>query len=129
MQPSLPRWDQLYDLALVYVALTHSSKHGDSTAETAAVLESIMHYVPNASSEEVEQAIDRAKYAFFSLSGERMLESAVISLRKHLEMDQRVEILDDLASLATADGSLVSAEAAFLQQLAKHWEIEQDRSR
>lgn len=119
-------WSSLHELALIYLALTHSSEAEVRPPDMDTVQTMLKTWYPGASPARIEAALQEALLAYVSDTGELMLSVAVASLRQTMPRDQRIAVLSDLTDIALADGFIVPDEASFIEKLAQEWGIEQD---
>ncbi len=129
MNTSLPQhlsWSALHDLALINLVLAHGPGGQELFAEDALVQQTLQRHSPEAPPQRIRQALRDALLVYVGAASEQMLDLAVVSLGQVLPRARRVAVLEDLADLASADGHIVPSEIAFIQQLARRWNVEQE---
>lgn len=124
-----PAWGPLHDFALICLALMHGTDEEAGPAEDEAVLHILAERYPEAGPERTRRALHEAMLTYIGVAGNQMLDIAVVSLRQTLPKQRRIALLDDLASIASADGSVMPAEVSFIQHLAREWDVEQELQR
>ena len=130
----LPPWSVLHDLVLIHLALMHGAEDdvdvvGEPAAGPQDVQQVLARRYPQVGAGHMEQAMHDALFVYIGQGGRQMLEIAVASLREAFGREQRIAVLDDLASVVSADGVVLPAELSFLQQLAREWDVEADLQR
>lgn len=119
-------WSPLHEMALIYLALLNSSDddlRSDSVAVTRDLLRS---WFPDIDDQRLDQVIEDVLLIQLSTLSDRMLSTAVESLRQSMPRDQRIAVLSELADVAMADGFVIPDEASFIERLAQEWDIERD---
>lgn len=118
-------WGSMHEMALVFVALIHRGR-GERSDDLTAVYTMLDMWYPEVGAERIEQVVRDALLTFISTAREQMLDVAIAALHQSMPRDQRIAVLTDLFDLALAEGFIVPGEAAFIQRLARAWDIEQD---
>lgn len=124
-----PPWSPLHDFALICLALMHGASTEIHPAEDEAVQHILTERYPEAGPDRIRRAMHDAMLTYIGAAGDQMLNIAVASLRQTLPKQRRITLLDDLASIASADGAVVPAEVSFIQHLAREWDVEQELQR
>jgi uncharacterized tellurite resistance protein B-like protein len=119
-------WTPLHDLALVYLALMHRPDNEINPAEMATMIEKLHGWHPVTDPDLVGKVVQDVLLIYMSGASEQMVETSAASLRETLPRNQRLAVLNDLADIAFADGSIVPGEVSFIQQLALDWGIDQE---
>lgn len=123
-QPS--DWSDQHDLALLYLALVHGTDLEIDPAEQSAMVEKLGAWLPGAGGAQVNQVLQEVMLTYLSDHSREMVEASMVSLKAQLDRTTRIAVLNDLADLASADGTLVPGEIAFIQQLAQYWEVDRE---
>lgn len=119
-------WSSLHEMALLYLTLLHSTSEEDQADHVATARDLLLTWFPDLDDRRLERVIQQALLVHVGEAGDRMLATAVESLRQSMPRDQRIAVLSDLADLAMADGFVVPDEASFIERLAQEWDIERD---
>ncbi len=117
-------WTPLHDMALLFLSLTHGTDADLDVREAEQQAEHLSKWFPRAAQDVIAQTLEEVILTYSGPSRDQMVETAAESLRQTLSENQRLGVLNDLAALASADGTIVSAEAAYIQQLAAYWKVE-----
>ena len=124
--PDPDDWGTLHDLALVYLFLAHGTDEDLSPIERETISERLHAWQPQSASSRISRIVDEVMLTYMGIYGREMLDLSIASLKESLQSDRRIAVLNDMATLATSDGMLAPGEVAFIQQLARFWEVEQD---
>ena len=116
----------MHDLALIYFALAHGADDEMAPAESEAIQKKMQTWFPDVCPRSIEKATEEVLLVYVGASRDAMIEASAASLREVLPKDLRIGILNDLADLASVDGSIVRGEVLFIQKLAQYWGVEKD---
>jgi uncharacterized tellurite resistance protein B-like protein len=119
-------WGTLHDLALLYLFLAHATDDHLDPVERSTISKRLHAWRPKASSSRIDKIMDEVMLTYMGTYGRDMLDMSIASLKDVLQSDRRVEVLNDMATLATSDGVLGPGEIAFIQRLARFWDVEDD---
>ena len=120
-QPS--EWGAMHDLTLLYLALVHGTDMDIAPSEQEALLEKLHHWFPEVQPKDTEQVFNEVMLTYMGGHSREMLDTSIASIKESLDKSRRIALLNDLAELATADGTLVPGEVSFIQQLANFWDV------
>ncbi len=118
------KWTSLHDMALLFLSLTHGTDADLDEREAEQQAQHLSKWFPRAEPDVILQTLDEVMLTYAGPSRDQMVETAAESLRQSLSENQRLGVLNDLAALASADGTIVTAEAAYIQQLATYWNVQ-----
>ena len=121
-----PDWTVAHDLALIYLALTHGADEELDAAEVDAMSRKLVQWHEGSSLDKIRKVMSEVMLVYMGSSGEQMLETSIASVADSMPKPSRIAILNDLADIATADGTIVMGEVDFIQQLARDWGVDQD---
>lgn len=119
-------WSELHDVALLYLALAHGTDLDIDPAEQATMVERLKTWYPEVGSWRIQQVLHEVMLTYLGEHSLQMVDAAIGSIKESMSKEERVGVLNDLAKLATADGTLVPGEISFIQQLAHYWEVEDE---
>lgn len=120
---SSDQWTPLHDMALLFLSLTHGTDAHLDASEAELQAEHLSKWFPRADDEVIARTLDEVLLTYVGAARDQMVETAAESLRQNLSESQRLGVLNDLAALATADGTVEGAEAAYIQRLASYWNV------
>ena len=120
------RWSSLHELALIYLALTYSTRGEERSADVDTIQIILETWYPDASQDRIAQVLNDATLVFVGRSRDQLLSVSVASLRRTMPRDQRIAVFSDLVDIALSEGNLLPGEASFIERLAREWDIEQD---
>lgn len=119
-------WSPLHEMALIYLALLNSSDDDPRRDSVSVTRNLLISWFPEVDEQRLDQVIQEVLLVQLSPLGDRMLTTAVESLRQSMPRDQRIAVLSDLADLTMGDGFVIPDEASFIERLAQKWDIERD---
>ena len=119
-------WSPLHDLALIYLALAHGTDLEIDASEQEKMIEQITAWNTDTASAQPEKILDEVMLTYMSDHSREMVEASMVALKESMNRNERVAVLNDLADLASADGTLVPGEIAFIQQLASFWDMDKE---
>jgi uncharacterized tellurite resistance protein B-like protein len=76
------------------------------------------------SSDSASAVLDDVLLMYVGRTGADMLATSIASLEQTLTQDERIQILQDLANIASADGVLYPNEIHFIVNVARQWGLE-----
>lgn len=121
-----PEWTVTHDLALIYLALTHGADEELDSSEVDAMSRKLSEWRENVELDRIKSIMREVMLVYMGSTGEQMLEAAIASVGESTPKPTRIAILNDLADIASADGTIVMGEVDFIQQLARDWGVDQD---
>lgn len=121
-----PEWTVTHDLALIYLALTHGADEELDSSEVDAMARKLREWHDDFDVDRIKSIMREVMLVYMGSSGEQMLEAAIASVGESTPKPTRIAILNDLADIASADGTIVMGEVDFIQQLARDWGVDQD---
>ncbi len=119
-------WSVLHDVALLYLALAHGTDMDIDPSEPVTMVERLAAWYPEEGTMRAQRVMQEVMLTYLGGHSRQMVEAAMGSIKAALRVEERIAILNDLADLATADGTLVPGEVSFIQQLARFWEVEDE---
>lgn len=119
------RYDQLRDLALLYLIMAHRSDDYLSDVELGSITEKLSAYAAPLPWAQVQ---DIVMESLAQLSGQEdqdvLTERSALELRHRLTDDQKLTVLADLRHIARADGIVLKDERGLFDVLANTWGID-----
>lgn len=115
----------LHDLALIYLALAHSTDDQLSNEEIDAIATRLREW-QNVKSETVLSAIKQALEEYLREDADVRVRQAVSSVKASIPEEIRRVLLDDLTEIAMADGKFLHEEGSFIGELAQAWDLHLD---
>ncbi len=114
----------LRDIALIYIALAHSTDQDLSEPEVTTISERLRAWQTEATEETVLSAIKDALEDYTHERAQNGLESAITRVRNDVDQEKRRMILEDLTDIALADDKFLYSEGSFIGELARAWEVQ-----
>lgn len=121
-----PEWTVTHDLALIYLALTHGADEELDSSEVDAMSRKLNEWLKDVELDRIKSIMREVMLVYMGSTGEQMLETAIASVGESTPKPTRIAILNDLADIASADGTIVMGEVDFIQQLARDWGVDQE---
>lgn len=119
-------WGVMHDLALLYLALIHGTDLDIAPSEQETLERKLHAWFPQAEESRTQQVFNEVMLTYMGGHSREMLDASIASIKESMDKGRRIAVLNDLAELATADGTLVPGEISFIQQLAEFWEVSSD---
>lgn len=116
-------WGLIHELAFLYIVVAHSSDDNLSSDEIALILDCLSTWQPDTSREDLRTIFRRALQVYAEEPSPSLIEGSVEALKEALALVQRLTALDDLRTVAEADGGITEVERELIMNLAKAWDI------
>lgn len=116
-------WGLIHELAFLYIIVAHSSNDDLATEEIEAILERLQEWQPDQSRKELREIMRRALQVYADEPTQSIIEGSVRALKEALAVVQRLAVLDDLATVAKADGALTATERELIRNLSQAWDV------
>jgi uncharacterized tellurite resistance protein B-like protein len=117
-------WGVLHDLAYIYLVLAHSTDFDLSETEMQVMLNKLREWQPEIAAAEVREVMSSALGAYAEGEDDDRLESAIQSVRRSLPREQRMAALNDLVTIANADGVFLDNEEDLINHLLAEWDVD-----
>jgi uncharacterized tellurite resistance protein B-like protein len=116
-------WGLIHELSFLYIVVAHSSDEELSTDEIDVILERLQEWQPTLTGDEVRDVFRRALQVYADDPETALIRGSVEALKEALPMVQRLTALDDLNTVAHADGPPTANERELIKNLAQAWDI------
>jgi len=116
-------WGLIHELAFIYIIVAHSANDDLSSAEIEVMLKRLNEWQPDRSTEEVRNIFRRALQVYADEPEQSLIQESVETLKEALPLVQRLTVLDDLNTVAHADGEFTSQERELIMYLAQAWDM------
>lgn len=116
-------WGLIHELAFLYIVVAHSANNDLSGDEIDVMLERLHEWQPELSEDEIREVFRRSLQVYADEPEQSLIQNSVEILKEGLPMVQRLTILDDLNTVAYADGALTRQERELIMYLAKAWDV------
>lgn len=117
-------WSVLHDIALMYLIMGHSSDGELSSVEIQAMVNRLGEWEPDLKEEAVREIIRTALVYYGQSPDAADIGDSISAIREALRRSQRLIILDDLITIAKADGAVTDAERDIVESLSAAWHID-----
>jgi uncharacterized tellurite resistance protein B-like protein len=116
-------WGLIHELAFLYILVGHSAGD-DLSSRTIDTMEERLHeWEPELSDDQVREVVRRALQVYADEPEEGLIHDSVEALKEALPSTQRLTVLDDLHTVARADGALSRNERELIRSLAQAWDL------
>ena len=116
-------WSLIHELAFLYILVGHSSGE-ELPPDTIDVMVDRLHeWQPGRSEKQVREVVRRALQVYADEPGEDLIYDSVEALKEALPSTKRLTVLDDLHTVAQADGVLTRNERQLIRSLAQAWDV------
>lgn len=116
-------WGLIHELAFLYIVVAHSANNDLSGEEIEVILDRLGEWQPQMSREEIRDVFRRSLQVYADEPEQDLIQESVETLKEVLPLVQRLTVLDDLNSVAYADGALTRNERELIMYLAQAWDI------
>ena len=116
-------WGLIHELAFLYIIVAHSADDDLTNEEIELILDRLQDWEADMDEEEVREVFRRALQVYADGPGHSLIEGSVGALKEALALVQRLTALDDLRTVAQADGPLTDTERELLLNLAHAWDV------
>lgn len=113
----------LRDLALLYIAMAHSTDQDLSEPEVQMISLRLRAWQTQATEETVLSAIKDALEDYTHERAHAEVERAVKRVRDELDPNMRRNIVEDLTEIALSDDKFLHSEGSFIGDLARAWDV------
>ena len=119
-----PEWSVMHDIALMYIIMAHSTDGDLTDSEITAMIERLGEWEPELQTEQL-RSILRTALEYYAQGPDRAdIQDSVGAIKEALSRSQRLIILDDLITIARADGEVNDQEKDVLENLSNAWRID-----
>jgi len=117
-------WTDYHDLALIFLSCMHDPDGSGDPGEADTVASVLRERASNLSSEGVRRVVNDATLVYFSQTGQDMVSAAVASLPGRFSKPELLDVLQDLATIVSADGLVYPEEVSFISRIAEAWGLD-----
>ncbi len=122
MEPQKISEEAIQHLALIYIALAHSTDRDLDDDEVHAIAARLQQW-QEGTSKTVLSALKEALDRYTDDEAQDSVMAAIDAVRESIPAEQRRRILDDMTEIAMADGKFLYDEGSFIGELAKSWDV------
>lgn len=116
-------WGLIYDVAILFIIVTHSADDELNAREIDAIVERLSQWQPELDEEGVRDVVREALQVYAEGIDQPALTDIVNTVKQALPEVQRLAILDDLYYVAGADGTVTEEERGLITNLAEAWDV------
>lgn len=119
-----PEWSVLHDIALMYIIMAHSTDGDLSEVEIATMKDRLGEWEPELDKGMVLSILRTALEYYSQSPGQVDIQDSVLAIKEALPRTQRLVILDDLVTIARADGNVKVGEKEIMESLSNAWNVD-----
>lgn len=116
-------WGLIHELAFLYIVVAHSANNDLSSDEIDVMLDRLQEWQPELSRDEIRDVFRRSLQVYAEEPEQALIQESVEALKEVLPVVQRLTVLDDLNTVAHADGGLTRNERELIMHLARAWDV------
>jgi uncharacterized tellurite resistance protein B-like protein len=116
-------WTVVHDLALIYISLAYGTDQRLGDRELNAITSALSEWNASFSREQVQEIVIESAAVFLEKTAEDEVVRSIQSLGKTLSPEERERALEQIMSVAEADGVLMSSERSIVSMLAEKWGV------
>lgn len=116
-------WGLIHELAFLYIVVAHSANNDLSSDEIEVMLDRLQEWQPELSREDMRDVFRRSLQVYAEDPEQSLIQESVEALKDVLPVVQRLTVLDDLNTVAHADGGLTRNERELIMYLARAWDV------
>lgn len=117
----MPLTPLLYDLTLLYLALTYGADGHLAEVELDEMHAQLEKWAPGINPTRLDHIVNEAMLGYTNGLEGRRIDDLLTRLYHGLEPPARRQVLDDLRSLARADSTVHSEEVSFIKRVEAAW--------
>lgn len=119
-----PEWSLMHDIGFMYIIMAHSTDGDLTEDEIQAMIGRLGEWEPDLTEEQL-RAILRTALQYYGQGPEMQdIQDSVSAIKESFSRSQRLIILDDLITIARADGEISNQEKDVLENLSHAWAID-----
>ncbi len=116
-------WGLIHELAFLYILVGHAADEDLSGSTVDVMVDRLQEWQPERSLEELRDVVRRALQVYAEQPREDLIYDSVEALKEALSSTHRLTALDDLYTVARADGPLTRTERDLISSLARAWDV------
>ncbi|MDE2996807.1 MAG: TerB family tellurite resistance protein [Bacteroidota bacterium] len=119
-----PEWSVMHDIALMYIIMGHSADGELNDDEISVMLGRLGEWEPDLNQEQLRSILGTALQYYGHGPDTEDIQDSISVIKDALPRSQRLIILDDLITIARADGEAKDAEREIVENLSTAWSID-----
>lgn len=116
-------WGLIHELAFLYIVVAHSANNDLSSEEIDVMLDRLHEWQPERSREDIRDVFRRSLQVYADEPEQSLIQESVEVLKDALPLVQRLTVLDDLSTVAHANGGVTGNERELIMYLAQAWDV------
>lgn len=119
-----PEWSVMHDIALMYLIMGHSSDGELSSVEIQTMVSQLAEWEPGLDETDIRSIIKTALYYYGQGPDAADIGDSINAIKAALRRSQRLIVLDDLVTIAKADGDVTDTERNIVESLSAAWHMD-----
>jgi len=119
-----PAWSVMHDLALIYIIMGHSTDGHLSENEIKVMIERLGQWEPDLDEKQLRDILRSALQYYGQGPSSQDIQDSIEAIKEALPRSQRLIIIDDLVTIARADGEVGEGEKDVVERLSSAWHID-----
>ena len=119
-----PEWSVLHDIGLMYIIMAHSTDGELSETEIATMIDRLSEWEPDLDEPTIRSILRTALQYYAQSPDQNDIQDSVSAIKEALPRAQRLVILDDLVTIARADGTVKTGEREIVESLSAAWNVD-----
>lgn len=116
-------WSLIHELAFLYILVGHSAGEDLSPDTIDVMVDRLQEWRPKHSEEQAREVVRRALQVYADDPDTDLIHDSVEALKEALPVTHRLTVLDDLHTVAQADGPISRNERQLIHSLAQAWDL------
>jgi uncharacterized tellurite resistance protein B-like protein len=121
-------WTDYHDLALIFLSCMHDTDAGTEPTDADTIASVLHDRADELSANYVRRVVNDATLVYFSQTGADMVSAAVASLPGRFSKPELLDVLQDLATIVSADGLVYPDEVSFITRIAEAWGLDRPQA-
>lgn len=117
------QWTPAHDLSLIYLTLAQKTDGELKSEEVETITDKLCEWLPDARREDVAELIRETMSVYVQGPDERLFNESVLAISQTIPDHQRLALLEDMKSVAEADGELHEEERRLIERLSHAWNL------
>jgi len=116
-------WGLIHELAFLYILVAHSAGKDLSGDTINVMINRLKEWRPHQPEEQMREVVRRALQVYADEPDQELIRDSVEALKEALPTTHRLTVLDDLHTVAQADGTITRTERELIHSLAQAWDL------
>lgn len=119
-----PDWSVMHDIALMYLIMAHGTDGSLSDIEIKTIVNRLGEWEPDLNETQIRSILRTTLEYYAQSPDENDIKDSVLAIKSALPRAQRLVVLDDLVTIAKADGTVKEGERTIVETLSSAWNVD-----